>query len=634
MNKRNLFIVAGLLTSFAAGAQAGLYTLASVPEALRAKATVVTHLEEVKYEIESLDKTTYSIHKIFTVVNAEGKDALFFNEYSSKSVSLEDAEIRVFDGNGKQTDRYRKKDMTTVATGEGLIEDGYVTYYRITPPSYPVTVELNYVLKIKSTLNVPDYRFIHPKESILSSTYTAKVPAEMNLKYKPVNTTIQPIITEEGKYKLYKWAVKDLAPLEYEEGAVSPRSRYPHIALSVDQFSHYGYKGDFSSWKNFGVWINNLYTGLDELPADRQQFFVNLVKDVPEQREKIRKIYTYMQQNFRYVSIQLGIGGYRPFSATFTDQKKYGDCKALSNYMKAALKTVGIQSHVAIINAEFNQEPVDPDFPSNNFNHVILCVPGQKDSIWLECTSNTAEFGVLGNFTENRNALLITENGGVLVPTPKSHASSNVFTTRTTVSLSDDLSGISETLIQASGEYRETLDNILKEKKDRQKEAIVFYWGFKQPDEFILTKEGETATLKMAFSKIPEFNAGDKLFINPRMNKLWSSRLPKSENRKLDYYFRYPFEVRDTTIYKLPAGSKPDILLKEKELKCDYASFNSKAWYNEQENAVYVATALILEQYKIPASDYAAVKKFFDDITQEDAQKLVVKKGEAPKKAF
>lgn len=634
MSKKSLFVLIVFLASFAAGAQSGLYTLASVPEALKAKATVVTYLEDITYEIESLDKTTYSVHKIFTVINEEGKDALLFNEYSSKYVSLEDAEIKVYDGNGKQTARYKKKDMTTVATGEGLIEDGYVTYYRITPPSYPVTIELNYEQKIKSTLAVPDYRFIQPKQSILSSTYTARVPVEFNLKYKPVNTTVQPVITDDGKDKIYKWSVKDLAPLEYEEGAVSAHSRYPHIALAAEQFSHYGYRGDFSSWKNFGTWVSNLYTGLDELPADRQQFFANLVKDVPDQKEKIRKIYQYMQQNFRYVSIQLGIGGYRPFSATFTDQKKYGDCKALSNYMKAALKTVGIRSHVAIINAEFNQEPVDPEFPSNNFNHVILCVPGQKDSTWLECTSSTAAFGELGNFTENRNALLITENGGVLVPTPRSHASANVFTTRTTVSLADDLSGISETVIYAHGEFREILNSIIKEKKDRQKEAIVFYWGFKQPEDFILAKDGETATLKMAFSKIPEFSSGDKVFINPRMNKIWSSKLPKSDNRKLDYYFRYPFEKRDTTIYKLPAGSKPDVVAKEKELKCDYASFTSKSWYNESENAVYVVTALILQQYKILASGYAAVKKFFDDINQEDAQKLVVKKGEAPKKAF
>src|SRR5213076_654770 len=122
----------------------------------------------------------------------------------------------------------------------------------------------------------------------------------------------------------------------------------------TDQFSFYGSQGNLSSWKSLGEWLNGLYNGQDELPEERKAFQANLVKDAPGDREKVRLIYKYMQENFRYVSIQLGIGGLKPFPATFTDQKKYGDCKGLSNYMKASLKAVGIKSYVAIINSQYN----------------------------------------------------------------------------------------------------------------------------------------------------------------------------------------------------------------------------------------------------------------------------------------
>jgi len=118
------------------------------------------------------------------------------------------------------------------------------------------------------------------------------------------------------------------------------------------------------------------------------------------------------------------------------------------------------------------------------------------------------------------------------------------------------------------------------------------------------------------------------------MYKMWSHNLPKAENRKLDYYFTFPFEKTDTTILKLPAGMKPDALAKENELKCEYASYKSKYWYNEAENSVYSVTTLILKQHKIPAAGYASVKKFFNDIIQEDTQKMVVQKTAAEKKAF
>ena len=67
-----------------------------------------------------------------------------------------------------------------------------------------------------------------------------------------------------------------------------------------------------------------------------------------------------------------------PFPATFVDEKKYGDCKALSNYMRALLKAVDIPSYYALIRAGENEEPADFDFPHNNFNHAILCVPFKK----------------------------------------------------------------------------------------------------------------------------------------------------------------------------------------------------------------------------------------------------------------
>jgi hypothetical protein len=464
------------------------------------------------------------------------------------------------------------------------------------------------------------------------------VPVELGLRYKPKNTLVEPVITEDGKYKVYKWSVKNLAPIEYEEGSIGSMDRYPHVMIVSDKFSHYGFEGDLSSWKSFGLWINGLYNGLDILPADRQQFFSQLVKDATDKKEKIRLIYQYMQKNFRYVSIQLGIGGLRPFSADFTDKKKYGDCKALSNYMKAALKSVGIKSYVAIINAEYDQEPVDADFPSNNFNHVILCVPEQKDSIWLECTSSTAEFGELGTFTENRNALLITEEGGVLVPTPRSRSGTNTLSAVTTVNLSDDLTAITETMFTAKGEYKEMMNDLMNEKKDDQKRAILYYFGPRQPDDFELAKDesqgDHKSKLKMFIAKLPGFISGAKLFIGPRIYKIWSRNLPKAENRKYDFYFSFPFEKTDTTIFKFPAGIKPDALPKENEFKCDYASYKSKYWYNNKENAFYSVTTLVLKQHKIPASAYASVKKFFDEVLQDDSQKLVVQKEPGEKKAF
>lgn len=619
-----LFIVATL------SAQNISYDTATIPATVKKGANVVKRYEEQVFTIADVDKASLAVHQIITVMNIKGKSELDFHQYTTKFISLDDAEIKVYDVNGKQISRYKKKDMNTVATGEGLIEDGNVTYFQVPASSYPLTVEYKYELKFKGTLFYPPYDILSPDEGVEYSSFIVKTPAELGLRYKEKNIKLSPVISDDGKYKTYQWSVKNLAPVEDEEGAVSYESRYPSIRLAPNRFYLYGLEGDISSWKSFGQWISDLYKGTDELPEDRKAFFKNMVKDAPNDREKVRLIYDYLQKNFRYVSIQLGIGGLKPFPADFTDKKKYGDCKALSNFMKAALKAVDIKSYVAIINAEYNREPADPSFPSNDFNHVILCVPQPKDSIWLECTSKTNDFAVLGSFTENRNALLITDNGGALVPTPVSRSSSNKKETVTTITLQEEGNGKTSTIFRTTGEYKEEMDDLLKEKADDQKEFIIYALGLKQPDQFTLAKKDDpsfcTIDLEMDIEKIPEFSAGDKMFLRPRMCRLWKTKLPKAENRKLDFYFQCPFEKTDTTIIKLPDNFSVDALPKPKQLSSAYATYSTNYWFDDKQKVVYSTATLTLKQHRIPVAGYAEVKKMFDDIIIDDTQRIVVKK--------
>ena len=606
------------------------YNLSAVPDSIKKGAVVITQYENKLFTVEDINDATLKVHKIYTVVNEDGKDALEFHVYTSKFINLAEAEVKVYDATGKLVSKHKKKEMSTQAVGEGLVDDGYVTFYNINPSGYPLTVDIMYEVRYKGTLTYPSYEILTPDRGVVQSTFTAKVPLGLGLRYKPKNIKLEPAITDDGKLKTYTWQIKNLVPIEYEESAVSYSNRYPSILLAPNHFKMDDYEGDMTTWKNFGNWYGSLKKGIDILPEDRKAFFRNMISNAKDDKEKIKIIYEYMQKNFRYVSIQLGIGGFKPFPATFTESKKYGDCKGLSNFMQAALDGVGIKSYQALINRESNGLPVEADFPHNPFNHVILFVPLKNDSVWLECTSNTLDFGSLDITTENKNALVVTENGGVLVPTPKSSARSNILSTYSIVHLEADGTGEAETIFRSAGEYREMMESILKEKKDEQKESIVLGLSFKQPDQFDLTHKASesrhTTILKMSVEKVPEFTAGNKFFLSPRMYKIWSRKLPKTDNRRLDFYFNFPFQISDTTIYVLPDGFKTDALPPAKQLKNDFASYESKCWYDESKKAVFSTVQIHLEQHVIPAAKYAEIKKFFDDVLIADGQKIVIKK--------
>ncbi|NJK95564.1 MAG: hypothetical protein HC905_12260 [Bacteroidales bacterium] len=124
--------------------------------------------------------------------------------------------------------------------------------------------------------------------------------------------------------------------------------------------------------------------------------------------------------------------------ASDVDKYGYGDCKALSNYTKALLNAVGVES----IYTEIANGPgkiIYPQFASmNQTNHVILCVPLEKDTMWLECTNQISPCGYIGMGNSNRYALLITKQGGKLVKTPEFNKNVNTQRSEITITLDDN----------------------------------------------------------------------------------------------------------------------------------------------------------------------------------------------------
>ena len=99
----------------------------------------------------------------------------------------------------------------------------------------------------------------------------------------------------------------------------------------------------------------------------------------------------------------MGIGGWKPMPASEVSKKGYGDCKALTNYMRTLLTAAGIPSYYAIIYNDDSVINFDKDFPKLDGNHVILMVPTEKNDIWLENTSQRVAFNHLSYSSHNRN---------------------------------------------------------------------------------------------------------------------------------------------------------------------------------------------------------------------------------------
>lgn len=608
------------------------YAALSIPDSLKKNADAVTRQEYIKFSIKDINTAYYEVHEIVTVLNEAGSAHLNFSEYSYKFRSLEGVEIKVYDALGVKKATYTKKDMTTVGYGEGLVTEGKVTYLSINAPSYPITIEKNYAVKYNGLFSYPSNYFQPPWHGVEKAVFEVEAPADLSFRYKLLNCNYQPVITKDGNKELYHWEVKNLVPYKSEKYTGGSDYYVPQVILGPNKFQLDDYEGDMSTWKGFGEWINQLYQKTTGLKEDRKQFFATLVKDAATDAEKAKIIYNYLQTNMRYVSIQLGIGGLRPFPASFVDDKKYGDCKALSNYLKSALDAVGVKANIVIIEGDDKPGLVWEDFPANYFNHVVLCVPQPKDSIWLECTSTTLPFAELGPFTENRKAMMVTENGGVLINTPVSKYANNTISSSTVIQVNENGGAQVTVSYTATGEERNNLLMGYHDlKEDDKKKAFIRHTEWKQPDFFAVTVSAKTQnpytiTAKMEYENIAAFKAGSKLFFEPRLYNFFDEEVPEATARKYDYYFTVPYTKTDTTVYNMPEGYTAESLPKDKNLQLPFASYTAAYKWDAANRKLFCYAAVTVKERQVKAADYSKLLEFKKLIQADASEKIVMKK--------
>ncbi len=438
MKKVVMFSVLCFLFTITLLANDGDYAVSKIAPALLKNANAVLRLEELRFEIISTKETRLKNHYVITILNEKGDHWAEFSEYYDKHRELSSVEGILYDAYGKQLKRIKKKDLEDLSgvSGGTLMADDRIKrhnfYYRV----YPYTIEYDIEIENKSTLFFPMWS---PQGgeglSVENSSMSIVSDPNYQVRYKAFSYVGVPAITAEKNAKVITWSSKNMNAIIREPYSPQWHEITTVVIFGPTDFQMDDYKGNMKNWQDFGKFVYSLKQGREQLPDNVKQAIHSIADNISNPKEKIARLYEYMQKNTRYISIQLGIGGWQPFAASDVAAKGYGDCKALTNYMYSILKEAGIRSYYSLIRAGRSANYITEDFPSQQFNHVILSVPVLNDTVWLECTSQTMPAGYLGDFTSDRPALLIDENGGKMVRTPKYSMKENLQARNVKVSI-------------------------------------------------------------------------------------------------------------------------------------------------------------------------------------------------------
>ncbi|MFA6277084.1 MAG: DUF3857 domain-containing protein [Pedobacter sp.] len=607
------------------------YDAAKIPENLTKDAIAVVRNEEQFFEYKSIGSGQVDYKIAITILSKAGDDYAEMAEAYDKFSSIYNIKATLYDATGKIVKEYKSSDIKdqSLISDYSIFEDNRIKLLKFYSTTYPYTIEYSYSQDFKGILSMPSWRAIKGYNiSTEKSVYTIQKNPTLVLKFL-TSKNLKTDSTKVGDKTQYKWSTTNTPAIESEPLSIGLENSVDWVKVSPTQFEYDNTTGNFDTWKNFGAWISKLNENANILPPATKTQIQSLIKDAKTPKEKMRILYNHLQQNTRYVSVQLGIGGFKPILAEKVAQVNYGDCKALSNYMKALLNEAGIKSNLIVIG---NGMPsLNPNYSSmGQANHMILCVPLEKDTTFLECTSQYSPMGFIGYDNADRNVLMITEDGGKLIHTPIYNAKDNYQVRKTKINFKDD--GTADIDIKSAygnAQFEDNMRMLLIEPVEQRKRinesngipgAELISFKFNQADKAlpIMTEEINFKSNQLLTQ------GGDKAFLMLNLMNRKESVPAKIENRKTYFAVSFSYQDDDEISYILPKGYAVEFLPKDITLTSEFGTYTAK--FITKDNTITYTRTQTMTAKKFPPEKYNEFVDFNKKIYQADKQKAVLTK--------
>lgn len=637
MKIKNVLIVFFAAIACSLQAQKKEFFETAIADSLKENANAVVRLNQVDIRIESQRNMTVSTKRIITVLNEKGLDVIDAVESYNKRTTIRNIEATVYDAAGKEIKKIKRKDFRdqSAVGGGTLFSDNRYLYLDYTPVQYPFTVIFDSEIETATTAFIPQWYplnnyFVSVEKSILNVSFPDNLgfkKMEFNFSDFKINKTI------DTATQLSYTATLILAQKQEEYSPVI-NTVFPKVMMGLELFHLEGVDGNAKTWKEFGQWYSDkILFGTANLSDETKEKVKAIVGEEKDPIKKARLIYNFVQHKVRYISIQVGIGGWKPMLASDVDHLGYGDCKALTNYTKALLEVVNVPSYYTILYGDRKKINIQSDFVSMQGNHVILSIPNGDNYTWLECTSQDDPFGYQGTFTDDREVLVIKPEGGEIVRTKVYDDNGNTQISKGTYSLSanGDFSG-KITIVSQGSQYSQKA--AIENRQPTEKEAhYKEYWdniNNLKIDKISFTNDKE----KVTFTENVEISAinygsisGNKImFVVNGYNQIRGT-IKRIRNRKNPFEIQRGYVDGDEIEISLPVGFSIEFLPSNFELKTKFGEYKTEIIKKDATSIVYKRT-MVLKKGLYTNKEYDEYRLFIEQISKSDNAKIILTKNQ------
>jgi transglutaminase-like putative cysteine protease len=544
----------------------------------------------------------------------------------SKSNKIIHLNGNIEDLDGRIIRELSRKDITDISavSDQIMYTDEFLRTFELIHNQYPYRIRYSYRVEFK------DYFYIASWIPVLgeniptrNATLTVELPLGFRYRAK-VKDVPSPQTDTIGAMLRLCYEVAGIPSYNSEKYAPSPMNSLQHVLIIPENFN-WLISGSHESWQTYGLWESKLIEDAGVLPVTEKDKITKLIKGITDNTKKVRKIYAYLQDNTRYINVKIDVGGLKPYPAEYVANHKYGDCKALTNYMKSLLDAAGITSYYTNVIADDNPAGTDLNFPSQQFNHVFLYVPLEKDTFFLECTSNTFPFGYVGIMTQDRPAFVIDGMNSHFVRTPALKLDD--VQNKRIIQYAIRPEGSAETKIDFcfKGDKYELFNAVLSQLSSFEQEEFVRDYipaaNFELKEWHLNRKHRDTAEIELtAELHVPNAIKRYGNDISLQLFPVFTTVFEIPAKRTLPVVVNYPEYVRDSLVYSFPDFMHKNGKSNEVSIKSVYGEYYRKI--EHANNKMLIIRYFRLNKGEYTCREYPEFYKFITEMQQADRKNI------------
>ena len=389
----------------------------------------------VRFEPDGRSSRTY--RQVIQILNQDGAEAWGEQSfsYSSGSERLTVNWIRVLKPNGEVISpqpAHEQESLAPVAFEAPVYSDEKVRRVTLSGVAPGTLVDWSYTIERVKPLVPGDYYTgwrVTTGRLTRRSRLIVDVPATVKPRISEENVHFKRQEVEGHGRHVYTWATKDVQKIESEPFAATPNTLYVSLDVAAP-----------IEWSDVARWYANLLAGADryKLTPDLQAQLGEHVRSSKTLDDSLRAVYRWVAQDFRYVSLSLGLGGYLPRLPAQVVESRYGDCKDKATLFIAMARAMGVHAFPVLLSSNGNADSTVPTV--QQFDHMIAAIDRPASGrLYLDLTSELTPYTELPPAEEGSFALVIHDDGQFeRVVLPQAPDSTNRSEVRTVGELAAD----------------------------------------------------------------------------------------------------------------------------------------------------------------------------------------------------